>query len=165
MRVNGSSQFPHAFHLPRFVAAQRLFVVLAISTAIVGCAGAERFLPPGIVKYEDLEKGQPVKPEMAEIIAAEDAKEPQKFPRLSEQPNQRPRVIPLAKRENREARLKERGAQLKEAVAADKTAADGERGLTLEEELAILEQEIAEDAKAAAKERRETLTAPAPIKE
>lgn len=143
-------------HVVRFSAA------LSCGLSLMACAGAERFLPPGFVKYEDLEQGRPVNPDIEAVIETNDADGPLRYPRLADQPSRRPTVAPVVERTEYEQELKTRSAALRAAANADKAAAVAEREESFESQITTLEEAIARDNAAAARERRGSLAPPPP---
>ncbi len=128
---------------------------LAILAAIAasGCAGGlKRFAPPGFVKYEDRAKGQPVSPEIAARIEAQ-AETGGGFPNLSEQPAAVPAAIAAPEREALGRDLEAAGANLQQAIEADRAAAAAERTAPIEPQRAALDTALAKDDAAARAER------------
>lgn len=131
----------------------KVLLLASAALALPGCAGGlKRFAPPGIVKYEDLAKGQPVNPAIAARIDAQ-ADEAGGFPNLSEQPNAAPEGIAGPERTAmEEALLAERDA-LNLAIGNDQALASAERETSLEERRDRLGEEIRKDDAAARRER------------
>jgi hypothetical protein len=131
------------------------------------CANTDlaRFAPPGIVKYEDLAGDQPQNPNVAARIAERRAERGGgEFPNLSQTPGakQRPKPLPAAQVDAQKSELTTARDNLSGAVASDRAAADAETEADLSAESDALKQRVEVDSAAAAQERREKLTAPAP---
>lgn len=125
-----------------------------------GCSGLKRLAPPGILKYEDLEAGQPPNPVIQERIAARRASVDQRFPNLSDQPSQRPEEMTEAARQATAAALAEARDALAEAVAQDRAASDAERSAPLDEAAAALAADVAREGEAARRERGRPMPRP-----
>lgn len=103
-------------------------VLGALAVLASGCAGIERFAPPGIVKYEDLSGDQPQNPEILARVVERKAERQPTFPNLSDAPQAPP--VPLAPDE--QDALKAELVVRRDALAADveadaaKSAADRE---------------------------------------
>jgi hypothetical protein len=132
----------------------KAYLLVCAALASAGCGGGlQRFAPPGIVKYEDLAKDQPVSPAIAERIDASRAETDGGFPKLSEQPVVVPEGIAKPERAAMEnALLAERDA-LAAAIVADKALAAAEREGGLVEARDALSEAIARDDVAARRER------------
>ncbi|MBB5518703.1 hypothetical protein [Amphiplicatus metriothermophilus] len=107
------------------------FLILGASAAgalaLPGCAGFERLLPPGFVKYEDLAGDEPPDPRIQERIAERRKEEGRAFPNLSQAPQTRPEPTPEAEREALAAELRAARDALAAAVAHDRELAAEER--------------------------------------
>ena len=130
-----------------------------------GCANSQlaRFAPPGIVKYEDIASEKPQSEEIKARIEERRA-EPNtgKFPVLSETPGveQRPQSRPPAVVEAQINALDQTAKEIKEEIETQRQLAAEETALNLGEEANQLRERIDRDSAAAARERREQLTAP-----
>lgn len=129
--------------------------LLAIAMlAAAGCSGGlKRFAPPGIVKYEELAKGQPVNPAIAARIEAYQDESAGGFPNLSEQPQKTPEGIAAPERSAMEAALLAERDALNEAIEADKQLAAAERDASIETAREALEEALARDDALARRER------------
>ena len=108
-----------------------------------GCAnGLRQLAPPGIYKYEDLEKGQPVDPAMKARIDAADSADDRSFPVLSEQPTGTPEGVAAPERAAMETGLVAERDALASAVAADRAAAAADAS---DAELAAMKARVAEE--------------------
>lgn len=133
---------------------------LAALACAPGCSGLKRLAPPGILKYEDLERGQPPNPVIQERIATRRASVDQRFPNLSEQPSKRPEEMTEAERQATSAALAGARDALAEAVAQDRAASDSERSATLDEAAAALAVEVEREGEAARRERSRPMPRP-----
>ncbi|GAB4516373.1 MAG: hypothetical protein Kow00133_00060 [Amphiplicatus sp.] len=134
--------------------------------ALSGCAGFERLLPPGFVKYEDLAGDEPPDPRIQERIAERRKEEGRAFPDLSQAPQTRPEAAPKAEREALATDLRAARDSLAAAVARDRALAAEERGepvvlpggretspLPLDEAGRALQDSVAGDEEIARRER------------
>ncbi len=132
----------------------KAYVVVFAAVAACGCAGGlKRFAPPGIVKYEDLAKGQPVSPSIAARVEAAENDGPGAFPVLSAQPGEAPAGIAAPERAALGDGLVAARADLLRAIDADRATAAGERIDTIEPERDALGDAIRNDDAAARRER------------
>lgn len=106
----------------------KAFLVLASVLAATGCAGGlKRLAPPGIVKYEDLEKDTPVNPVIAARVEEYKDKEAGGFPKLAEQPQKAPAGIAPPERVAMEEGLIALRTELTASIETDRAAAAAER--------------------------------------
>jgi hypothetical protein len=132
----------------------KLLPIAAAAMCLAGCADAvKRFAPPGIVKYEDLAKGEPVDPAIVARIKDRRAAGDATFPNLSEQPRETPEGMAKPDRVAMEALLTERRDTANGAIAGDRVAAPADRQAPLEEAQATLLDAIETDREAAARDR------------
>lgn len=111
--------------------AKHKAVILCLALlAAPGCSGLARFAPPGILKYEDLAKGQPQSPVIKDRIAEAKKEDREGFPNLSETPSIAPAAMPEAEREKAVAALKTERASVAEQIAADRAAVEADRAAT-----------------------------------
>lgn len=96
----------------------RSALIGAIAMGAAGCAGIERFAPPGIVKYEDLAKGQPMNERIKARVVEANTAEPARYPNLSQAPQAAPETLSAEEQAALEAALKEMRAALGSATAA-----------------------------------------------
>lgn len=141
----------------------KLYVLAIAALAATSCSGGlKRFAPPGIVKYEELAKDEPMD---AAIVARIDAQRQEKgggFPALAKQPTVVPQGIAKPERNAMtEALLAERDA-LNAGIAEDQALAAAEREETLEALRDALGEAVVKDDAAA---RRERGLAPRPVGE
>lgn len=109
-------------------AKAKLALVAAAGGVLLGaCSDMKRFLPPGLVKYEDLAKDQPIAPALQEAIDAEKTARDARYPRLSEQPSAAPKKSPAAERDASLAEIEASGLALRAQVEADREAAARDR--------------------------------------
>jgi hypothetical protein len=102
--------------------------LLAAALLAAGCSGGlERLAPPGLVKYEDLAKGEPVDPAIAARMSASERGAEQGFPNLAAQPGTAPEGIAKPEREAMIDNLLAARDGLAQAVAADRALAADER--------------------------------------
>jgi len=107
--------------------AKFALVALAAASA-AGCAsGLRQLAPPGIYKYEDLEKGLPVNPTIAARVAEEAQEGGRRFPNLSEQPTETPEGVARPEREALKAALEGAAGDLTLAIESDRAAAETDR--------------------------------------
>ncbi len=133
--------------------AKASYLLIALLAA-AGCAnGLKRIAPPGIVKYEDRAKGQPVNPAIEARIEAFQKESAGGFPILGEQPSIAPEGVAAPERAAMEAALLEARDQLNDAIAHDRTLADAERTEALEEDRDALGAAVKKDDEAARRER------------
>lgn len=132
----------------------KAYGVLIAIVAASGCAdGLKRFAPPGIVKYEDLAKGQPASPAIAARIDANAEAGDGGFPALAAQPTAVPQGIARPERDAmKEALLSDRDA-LNAAAVEDRVMALEERDASIEEMRDKLGEAVAKDDAAARRER------------
>jgi len=130
----------------------RQALIGALAMCAAGCAGIERFAPPGIVKYEDLAKGQPMNDQIKARVAEARSEKPATFPNLSKAPRAAPATLPEDEQAEREAALKGMQESLSTAVAADRGAigADGGAEALVAARDALKALVEADDAKARA---------------
>ena len=133
--------------------------------ALTGCESGDlaRFAPPGIVKYEDLAGDQEMNPAVAERIAERrEEKGAGEFPNLSLAPTEedRPAKRPAEEVNAELGELVDARTMLAEEVASDRAEVEAELGRDLSAEGDALKERLEADSAAAARERRETLTAP-----
>jgi hypothetical protein len=124
--------------------AKKAFLVSLAGLALAGgCAsGLRQLAPPGIYKYEDLEKGEPIDPAMKARIDAEDNAGDRSFPVLSDQPTGTPEGVAEPERAAMRTGLVGERDALTAAVAADRAAADAEAS---DAELAAMKARVAEE--------------------
>jgi hypothetical protein len=129
--------------------------VLALAAlAAAGCSGGlKRFAPPGIVKYEELAKDQPINPAIAARIEDYQDERAGGFPNLSEQPQKTPEGIAAPERGAMETALIAERDALNDAINADKELAAAERGASIEAARDALEEALAKDDALARRER------------
>ncbi|MFZ5618371.1 MAG: hypothetical protein ACOZAA_13745 [Pseudomonadota bacterium] len=129
--------------------------MLAIAAlAAAGCAGGlKRFAPPGIVKYEEIAKDEPINPAIAGRIEEMKEKDGAGFPKLAEQPTKTPDGIAQPERAAMEAVLLDQRDALNEAIAVDKAQAAAERTGSPEESRDALTDAVAKDDALARRER------------
>lgn len=133
--------------------AKASYLLVALLAA-AGCAnGLERIAPPGIVKYEDRAKGQPVNPAIEARIEAYEREEAGGFPNLGEQPSITPEGIAAPERAAMEGALLEARDALNAAIAQDRSLAEAERTEPLEESRDALGAAVEKDDAAARRER------------
>ena len=106
----------------------RTALIGAAATAFAGCAGVERFAPPGIVKYEDLAKDQPMNEQIKARAVEARAEGAATYPNLSKLPQAAPETLSDEEQAALETALKEMRAALGDAVAADGGAAAASEG-------------------------------------
>jgi hypothetical protein len=124
--------------------AKKAFLASLAGLALAGgCTNDLRQLaPPGIYKYEDLEKGQPIDPAMKSRIDAAAGAEDQAFPKLSEQPTGTPEGVAAPEREAMQTVLTAERDALTTAVAADRASAEAEVD---EADLGAMKARVAEE--------------------
>ncbi|MCB2113209.1 MAG: hypothetical protein R3C42_03125 [Parvularculaceae bacterium] len=128
------------------------FLIALLASA--GCAnGLKRIAPPGIVKYEDRAKGEPVSPEIEARIETHNRERAGGFPTLGEQPGRAPDGIAAPERAAMEASLLQARDELNEAISNDRRLADAERLESLEESRDALGSAVLKDDAAARRER------------
>lgn len=136
------------------------------SMAASGCSNTDlsRFAPPGIVKYEEIASEKPQNPEVAARIAERRAQQGgERFPNLSQTPGpeDKPKKPSSGQISAEMAALQALRENLAEEVAEDRAAAEAELAGDLQAEREVLSERVESDSRAAARERREKLTAPA----
>lgn len=138
----------------------RTYLLLAAAMTATGCTdGFKRFAPPGIVKYEDLEKGEPTDPAIAARVEEFKATKAGGFPKLAEQPQAAPKGIAAPERAAMEKGLLALRDDLTVKVEADRAAAAAERDTSIATLAEQLEAAIAED-NAKARAEREAMPPP-----
>ncbi len=132
----------------------KAYLVAFAALALVGCSGGlKRFAPPGIVKYEELAKDQPMNPAIADRIEQNREAKGGGFPVLADQPTKVPQGIARPEREAMtEVLLTDRDA-LNVAVAEDRVLANAERESSLVDLRDTLDAAVAKDDEAARRER------------
>jgi hypothetical protein len=136
-----------------FVTGKASLLALA-ALAAAGCSGGlKRFAPPGIVKYEELAKDQPVNAAIAARIEQYRNQSAGGFPNLSEQPQKTPEGIAAPERSAMEAALIAERDALNDAIDADKELAAAEREASIEAARDALEEALARDDALARRER------------
>jgi hypothetical protein len=142
----------------------KAYILMIAALAASGCSGGfKRFAPPGIVKYEDLAKGQPASQAITERIEVRKAEPGGGFPKLSEQPTKLPEGI--AKPE-RDAMIKDLLLQrdaLNAAMTQDRELANAERLEALEGDRDALSEAVERDDAAARRERGLPPREPVPV--
>jgi hypothetical protein len=129
-----------------------VFVLAALAAG--GCAdGLKRFAPPGIVKYEELAKDEPMNPAIVSRIEEAKAAEGGGFPALAEQPTAVPQGIAKPEREAMQEALLAGRDDLNAAVEEDRILAAAERDGSIEGLRDALGEEVAKDDAAARRER------------
>ena len=104
--------------------AKAYLLAATAAFAATSCAsGLKRIAPPGIVKYEDRAKGQPVSPAIEARIETYQKEEAGGFPILGEQPSLAPAGIAAPERAAMEQALLAERDRVNEAVAADRLLA------------------------------------------
>ena len=132
----------------------KAYLLAIAALAAAGCSGGlKRFAPPGIVKYEELAKDQPVNPAIAARIEDYQDERAGGFPNLSEQPQKTPEGIAAPERGAMEAALIAERDALNDAINADKELAAAERDASIEAARDALEEAIAKDDALARRER------------
>ncbi len=103
-------------------------IAVAALASAGGCANAQRFLPGGIVKVRDLEKGRPVSPDLAEEVSDRERRARKAaFPILSAQPSTPPQPEGALVRRNKERALLDRRDALERRLEEDRAKAAAER--------------------------------------
>jgi hypothetical protein len=92
-----------------------------------GCAGIERFAPPGIVRYENLSGDKPQNPEIKARVTERKAGRDAKFPNLSLAPQKTPPTMPAEEQENWKRSLSAAREDLAAAIAEDRIEAAADR--------------------------------------
>ena len=132
----------------------KAYLCLLAALAASGCAGAlKRFAPPGIVKYEDLAKDQPVNPAIAARVKERSAAGGGGFPPLAKQPTEVPAGIAKPERDGMEETLLAERDALNKAVAEDRSVAAAERDDTPEAARDALGDAIDKDNATARRDR------------
>lgn len=126
---------------------------------VSGCAGAQRFLPPGFVKQEDLAGDQPIDPSIQAAIDEQSRAPDQDFPKMADQPSEIPDGIQAGMRENLYSGLQAKREGLREDIDLDRLTAAQERAVALQAEAEALALAVAQDREAALAERRKNLSA------
>ncbi|MBI1392469.1 MAG: hypothetical protein GC152_06970 [Alphaproteobacteria bacterium] len=104
-----------------------IFAALVV-VASAGCANAQRFLPGGIIKVRDLEKGRPINQDVVEdITSSERSARKASFPLLREQPATPPTAKAASVVRAETSDLMTEKARLERAIGADREAAIAER--------------------------------------
>lgn len=133
--------------------AKPLFLVAAL-LAVAGCSGGlSRLAPPGIVKYEDRAKGEPVDAAILARIEQQRSLKGGGFPNLSQQPTKLPEGIAAPERAAMAEELIARRDLLAASVKEDRALADAERERRLEEDRDALSNAVTRDDAAARRER------------
>ena len=136
--------------------AKILAALTATGLMLGGCSGGlKQLAPPGILKYEDLAKGEPVDPQIKARIDAHQADESSIYPVLAEQPDFLPEGIAKPEREAMAENLIEQRNALNDAVAEDRIAASSERDGDLSAERSALGEKVQKDDAAAKAERKQ----------
>lgn len=105
-----------------------IFMLIGVVAGAAGCANAQRFLPGGVIKVKDLEKGRPVNPDLADEIAERERKgRKSPFPILSAQPSTPPTAMSKAERRADQRGLLAKRARLETDLASDRAKAAAER--------------------------------------
>ncbi|MEZ5895922.1 MAG: hypothetical protein R3C51_05910 [Parvularculaceae bacterium] len=142
--------------------AKILAAVTATGLLLGGCSGGlKQLAPPGILKYEDLAKGEPVDPQIKARIDAQQSDEASGYPVLADQPDFLPEGIAKPERQAMADNLIEQRNALNDAVAEDRIAASAERDGDLSAERSALDAKVQTDDAAAKAERKQPVT---PIK-
>ncbi len=132
----------------------KAYLLALAALAATGCSGGlKRFAPPGIVKYEELAKDQPVNPAIEKRVAERAEEGGGGFPNLSEQPLTTPEGIAKPERAAMEEALLAERDVLDAAVAADRELAAAERDAALEEARDALSEAVAKEDALARRER------------
>jgi len=118
--------------------AKHLYLTLVVTSSVVlgACSNVDlkRFAPPGIIRYENLAKDQPVNPVVDAKIDEIKSRKRKAFPVLSEKAFDAPDGINAKTRESAEVELIEKRESLEARIADSRTAAAAERISPLEEE-------------------------------
>lgn len=120
-----------------------------LAIVVSGCATAERLLPAGLIKQEDLEQGVAPNPVIAEAVANRRVEQTARYPDLSEQPMERPTGLSAGEKDAWEATLRGEAEALETAVAKDWSEARAARSESLDDAVAALEADIADDRRKA----------------
>ena len=133
----------------------KIYILAIAALAAAGCSsgGLKRFAPPGIVKYEELAKDQPVNPVIVQRIEDQKDEPGGGFPNLSVQPTKLPEGIAKPERDAMIVDLLMQRDALNAAMQADRALAGAERLHALDEERAALSEAVANDDAAARRER------------
>jgi hypothetical protein len=132
----------------------KAYLLVFAALALTGCSGGlKRFAPPGIVKYEELEKDIPPNPAIVARIEEERDAPGGGFPKLSEQPTALPQGIAKPERAAMTDGLIAGRDALNEAVAEDRILAAAERETSLIDQGEALGAAVAKDDAAARRER------------
>lgn len=139
----------------------KLILIAVTAIAVSSCADAvKRFAPPGIVKYEELAKGEPVDAAIAARIKERRVADDAAFPILSEQPSETPEAMAKPDRVAMEKLLTERRTITNDAIAADRAEAPSDRVTPLAAQQEAIQAAIEEDRDAAARERAAAIPVP-----
>lgn len=107
------------------------FTVTLFVLGLAGCAGLERFAPPGIVKYEDLagdkSQNETIKARVVEVRGARDAE----FPNLSNAPQGAPETLSADEQASLETELLAARELLRATVVSDRAGAEADRLATV----------------------------------
>lgn len=132
----------------------------------MGCSGGlKRFAPPGIVKYEELAKDQPVNPTITERVKARKDMPGRGFPSLAAQPKVLPEGIAKPERDAMQKSLIDQRDALNAAMEGDRATAESEREDPLEAERDALIDAANKDEDEASRERGRPIRANEPDQE
>ena len=131
-------------------------VGLGMSLLLSACAtkNLRRFAPPGIIKYEDLAKGEAIDPAIASRAKQVREKKDKSFPKLSEQASVAPKGINAPTRAKMKENLESERQLAASGIEEARSAAALERQQSITDQRERAEQAIEEGAQAIARENR-----------
>ncbi len=150
----------------------RPFVCSLLVFGVTGCETAKRLAPPGFIKYEDLEKGIPIDPDIQARIEAIPQEREVKYPNLSQGPQETPEGLAKPDRDFETERLIGLRDQNQNAIDRTRNEAKGEFGIdengrpvgnqdaALAENIENLKKSIAKDRRDLEEERKEPFPEP-----
>lgn len=131
-----------------------LILIFAISLAGCSVGGLKRLAPPGILKYQDLAKDQPIDPAIAARIEEISKRDGNGFPVLAEKSFKTPEGLTAKERRDFETDLLITRETAASAIETERTLAGDERTISIEDEKNAAQQAIAQDREVISEVRR-----------
>lgn len=136
--------------------------VISVSILLTACSSSDlrRFAPPGIIRYEDLAKGEPIDPVVQSRIDESNAEKGKSFPVISEQQTTIPEGLDAPSRDELTTNLEQSRATAAADIAKAREDAQLERQQSIIAKREQAEAAIEQGANAIARENRGPLPEP-----
>lgn len=138
----------------------RLLAGCAVLIAPGACATAERLLPAGFIKQEDIARDIPVNPTIAATIEQQNEGRRAQFPILAEQPGRGPTGLSAGEQSAWENALVRAREELNAEIAADRARAEADQAEALDDKAAATNAAARRDREAVARDRADAIVPP-----